>query len=271
MLRPQCRPGAVRAGRPDVVRRAGTAPARQGHRAPAGGTGRLEVYLGAVAHRTMWDTGSIPADTNPHVRRGQSAPYGPVMRASPCYRGRPGSLYRRACSRRHLAAVLDDVRRRSAAGQSPGARPRPGPSVPTARGCASAAGHRAIPATAAPPWSTAAIGGEHAAALLSFPYQGMPGLRCCLQASCRPAWAPSADQASHGPATSAVQRLNHPGAPLIRTRTLSAICPCTAGNSRTHMDTAGPRRAVDNSPRDQENPAHGLFPQVVAGVGFEPT
>ena len=36
------------------------------------------------------------------------------------------------------------------------------------------------------------------------------------------------------------------------------------------MDLAGPRRARSNSPRDRENPAHGPFPQVVAGVGFEP-
>jgi hypothetical protein len=54
-------------------------------------------------------------------------------------------------------------------------------------------------------------------------------------------------------------------------RTLSAICPCTAGNSRTRMDTAGLRKAKSNSPRVRENPAHGLFPLVVAGVGFEPT
>src|ERR1022692_3933391 len=41
----------------------------------------------------------------------------------------------------------------------------------------------------------------------------------------------------------------------------------TARHSRTHMDTVGPCQAKSNSPRVRENPAHGLFPQVVAGVG----
>ena len=53
--------------------------------------------------------------------------------------------------------------------------------------------------------------------------------------------------------------------------TLSAICPCTAGNSRTFMDTVGPHQAKNTSPRRRESPGHGPFPQVVAGVGFEPT
>jgi hypothetical protein len=41
---------------------------------------------------------------------------------------------------------------------------------------------------------------------------------------------------------------------------LSAICPCTAGNSRTPLDTAGLHRHQSNSPRVRETPGHGLFP-----------
>jgi hypothetical protein len=63
------------------------------------------------------------------------------------------------------------------------------------------------------------------------------------------------------------QAVRRPAGPA---RTLSAICPCTAGNSRTPVDTAGPRRAQSSSPQDRENPGHGLFTQVVAGPGFEP-
>jgi len=54
-------------------------------------------------------------------------------------------------------------------------------------------------------------------------------------------------------------------------RTLSAICPCTAGSSRTPMDAAGPRPAKSSSPRAAICAGHGPFPLVVAGVGFEPT
>ena len=39
-------------------------------------------------------------------------------------------------------------------------------------------------------------------------------------------------------------------------------------DSHGHSGTSQPR---SNSPRDGEFPAHGPFPQVVAGVGFEPT
>jgi hypothetical protein len=39
---------------------ADSVPARQEHRAPAGGTWRLEIYLGAVAHRAMWGYGVDP-------------------------------------------------------------------------------------------------------------------------------------------------------------------------------------------------------------------
>jgi hypothetical protein len=42
-------------------------------------------------------------------------------------------------------------------------------------------------------------------------------------------------------------------------RTLSAICPCTAGNSRTPMDTARHRRAQSNSPQDRETQATGYL------------
>jgi len=52
---------------------------------------------------------------------------------------------------------------------------------------------------------------------------------------------------------------------------LSVTCPCTAGNSETLMDTAGSHSPESNSPRGRVSPAHGPFPQVVAGVGFEPT
>jgi thioredoxin-like negative regulator of GroEL len=34
------------------------------------------------------------------------------------------------------------------------------------------------------------------------------------------------------------------------------------------MDLAGPRPPKSSSPRGRVNPAHGLFPLVVAGVGF---
>src|SRR3984957_5622899 len=37
------------------------------------------------------------------------------------------------------------------------------------------------------------------------------------------------------------------------------------------MDTAGSHSPESNSPRGRVSPAHGPFPQVVAGVGFEPT
>jgi hypothetical protein len=60
-----------------------------------------------------------------------------------------------------------------------------------------------------------------------------------------------------------------PRVPPSRPGTPSAICPCTAGNSRTHRDTAGHRPAKSNSPRGRENPGHGLFPLVVAGARFE--
>jgi hypothetical protein len=61
------------------------------------------------------------------------------------------------------------------------------------------------------------------------------------------------------------------GTPLRSwSRTLSAICPCTAGNSRTPMNTAGPLRAQNHSPPCREHPAHRPFPLVVAGPGFEP-
>jgi ABC-3C protein len=58
----------------------------------------------------------------------------------------------------------------------------------------------------------------------------------------------------------------------IPARTPSAICPpCAAGNSRTHRDATGRYPAKCNSPRGRETSGHGLFSQVVAGVGFEPT
>jgi ribosome modulation factor len=44
-----------------------------------------------------------------------------------------------------------------------------------------------------------------------------------------------------------------------RPQTLSATCPWTAGNSRTHWDLTGRRPAKRNSPRGRENPGHGLF------------
>jgi hypothetical protein len=55
-----------------------------------------------------------------------------------------------------------------------------------------------------------------------------------------------------------------------RARTLSAICPCTTGNSRspgTQRNLTGPGT---NSPQARKTPGHAPFPQVVAGVGFEP-
>jgi hypothetical protein len=68
-----------------------------------------------------------------------------------------------------------------------------------------------------------------------------------------------------GPVTTA-----EPGpVPPSRPRTLSAICPWTAGNSRTHRDTAGCRPAKRNSPRVRKIAGHGLFSLVVAGARFE--
>jgi len=66
-------------------------------------------------------------------------------------------------------------------------------------------------------------------------------------------------------------RPGRPRVPPSRPRTPSAICPWTAGNSRTRRDTTGRHPAKRNSPRGRENPGHGLFSLVVAGVGFEPT
>ena len=76
----------------------------------------------------------------------------------------------------------------------------------------------------------------------------------------------SAASAGAARATPAVWAAKCTIGPGSGSRTLSAICPCTAGNSRTHRDTAGPHSPESNSPRGRESPAHGPFPQVVAGV-----
>ncbi len=62
---------------------------------------------------------------------------------------------------------------------------------------------------------------------------------------------------------------DHPTGFMIAA-TLSVICPCTAGNNRTHMDAAGPDCAPNGRPLARVCPGHGPFRQV-AGVGFEPT
>jgi hypothetical protein len=56
-----------------------------------------------------------------------------------------------------------------------------------------------------------------------------------------------------------------------RPRFPSAMRPWTPQHSALQRDKVTHAGTEKNGPRSREFPAHGLFPQVVAGVGFEPT
>ena len=59
---------------------------------------------------------------------------------------------------------------------------------------------------------------------------------------------------------------DRPGSP-----TPSAIRPWTPPHSGPQRDKVTHHGTENNSPHSREFAANGLFPQVVAGVGFEPT